>query len=852
MITVTINEREIQLDEAVTVLEAARSAGIDIPTLCWHEGLSQYGGCRLCLVEVEKMPRLQTACTLKTTDGMVVRTETEQIADARRAMLEFILTNHPLDCPFCDKAGECELQDLVYRYGGTAGRFAEPKERRPESNVDPILARNMERCISCTRCVRMCDGVQGASAIDMVHRGGHTVMEPFTGGVYDCEYCGNCLTVCPVGSILSRLYKQSFRPWQMERNVRSVCGYCGVGCNFEIQVRDEKVKRVLPKIGMGHNDGLLCSRGRFGYETVDHPDRLTAPLIRKDGELAESSWEEALSLVARRLGEIRDAHGSTALGAVASVRATNEDNYTLQKFCRGVLGTNNIDSTARLGYAGAQRYLEELRGQGVTANVMSGIARAGAVVIAGGDPTRINPILGLRVRAAARAGGRIVTVGPMAGLRSFEPLVLNGSRANDVLAKLTAAVLKRTEPTGELPVLEEKIRAMVPAEVDAASETAAEVLASAESVAFLIGPDLVGRADGHVGLFWMAALSYLISGHLFLLSDRPNEQGVLDAGCEPDMLPGGRPLEIEGFRHRYEESAKITVPDQAGLDLFAMLDEARSGKLKALYVMGENPVFNLPHGARVREALENLEFLVVQDIALGETARMADVVLPALGWGEKDGTFTNLERRLQRVRAAVAREGKADWEILAELSRLMDNDLGFARAEDVFAEMTETSPLYHGLSWDELPDDGALWPYAGEPLRGELRTVRIEAGTEESVSAGPVLGVNRRLHLSGSLTRRSPALGKIAPSAEVRLAPETAERLGVAGGQRVRVRTDLGTAGPATVLVDAWAPEGVVFLDNHFEGAGALDLMDFRRDPITGAPGYGDTAVRLESIEGED
>jgi NADH dehydrogenase/NADH:ubiquinone oxidoreductase subunit G len=280
MITVTINEKEITLEKPVTVLEAARSAGISIPTLCYHPALERYGGCRLCLVEVEKMPRLQTACTLMTADGMIVRTETDAIAEVRRGILEFLLINHPLDCPYCDKAGECELQDLVEKYGPTTGRYKEKKRKMPESLEDAIIVRNMERCIVCTRCVRMCEGVQGASAIAVMERGGHSHIEPFSGGKYDCEYCGNCISVCPVGAIMSRLHRHSYRPWQMTDQVETICPYCGVGCTVTAQVRDDTIKRVIPKLGSPVNNGLLCSRGRFGYEFVGNRDRLTRPLIR--------------------------------------------------------------------------------------------------------------------------------------------------------------------------------------------------------------------------------------------------------------------------------------------------------------------------------------------------------------------------------------------------------------------------------------------------------------------------------------------------------------------------------------------------------------------------------------------
>jgi NADH-quinone oxidoreductase subunit G len=269
MITVTINDKDIQLEKPVTILEAAKAGGIKIPTLCYFEGLEKFGGCRLCVVEVEKLPKLQTACTVMVTDGMVVRTETDAIIKARRAMLEFLLINHPLDCPYCDKAGECDLQDLVAQYGPDTGRFTEGKRQHPESFDDPIIVRNMERCVTCSRCVRMCEGVQGASAISVTGRGSRSFIEPFSGGRYDCEYCGNCLTVCPVGAIMSRLHRHSYRPWFVEKEVETVCGFCGVGCSMVLQMRENSILRSIPRMGVGINKGLLCAKGRFGYDLVE-------------------------------------------------------------------------------------------------------------------------------------------------------------------------------------------------------------------------------------------------------------------------------------------------------------------------------------------------------------------------------------------------------------------------------------------------------------------------------------------------------------------------------------------------------------------------------------------------------
>jgi predicted molibdopterin-dependent oxidoreductase YjgC len=451
-------------------------------------------------------------------DGMVVRTETEQIRVARKAMLEFLLINHPLDCPVCDKAGECELQDLVAEYGPDAGRFTEGKRQHPESFDDPIIVRNMERCVLCTRCTRMCDDLQGAYAISVTGRGSHSFVEPFSGGKYNCEYCGNCLTVCPVGAIMSRLHRHSYRPWYVERELETVCGHCGVGCSMVLQMRENTIIRTIPRFGLGLNNGLLCVRGRFGYDFVESSERLDTPLLRKDGELRPVSWEEALDHVAMKLKEIKDSHGAASIGAIASGRCTNEDNYMLQKMIRFVIGSNNIDSVARNFYAPAVMYLEEIFGQGITANLIPGIANSDGVFVLGGDPTRINPILGLQIRAAHRKGGRVITLGPPGGLSRFVNYrMAPGLRGQEtLLSAIVGGLMEKKSLSGENPRVEELLRKLrVPTAGDLArlsvtEETLSQVvsdLAGMDTPVVVIGPEIALTPRPSKMLFLAGAIS---------------------------------------------------------------------------------------------------------------------------------------------------------------------------------------------------------------------------------------------------------------------------------------------------------------------------------------------------------
>jgi len=855
MITLTINGRKITIDRPMTVLEAARMAGIKIPTLCNHELLKPYGGCRLCVVEVERMLKLQNACTLPAADGMVVRTESEEITKVRRGILELLLINHPLDCPYCDKAGECELQDLVNKYGPTVGRYREEKRKVPESHRDQIFYRNMQRCVVCTRCVRMCADVQGAYAISVIGRGGRSRVEPFSAESFNCEYCGNCLTVCPVGAILSKLHMHSSRPWQMDREVETVCAYCGVGCSFSVQVRDETIQRVVPVPGKGINSGLLCVRGRFGYEFISSKERLKTPLIRRNGRLQQCTWSEAISFVAERLERIKKESGGSAIAGIGSPRCTNEDNYVFQKFMRVVCGTNNIDSLSRVGFASAQAFFEHLLGQGITANIIDGIKNSEAVLVLGGDPTTVNPILGLSVREASRRGAKVIVIGHAPGLKRFMSVhvVPQVFREAELLEALLAAISRDKGVRGEKPYIDARIKKI---RESIAGDPAIEgfrdmkdALLKSGSTSIILGMNLIQRSNGYRSLFAIAGLTYLLEARLFLLSERPNEQGVIDMGCVPDMLPGGRPIGIYDFRKKYEEAWGAPVPPEDGLFLMEIIEGARDGRIKALYIMGENPVFNLPDSASIREALGRLDLLVVQDIFPTETAEMAHVVLPALGWAEKTGTYTNLERRIQLLRSAVSTSfGMDDWKIISEISAKMGYKMGYSCAEDIMDEIATVSPLHRDLTYREISRGKSIWPYHGEPLRDEVREMDLDRPVESGEYKGEFyLLPDRPLFHSGTISRRSIALNRIQPEPLLRIGSATAEKLNIREGDQVLIKTEKGGC-RVRVTVDEHIRDNTVYLSNNFPDRGVFSLLKYKLDPVTKAPGIEGCEVDIKRV----
>ena len=853
LVTVTINGRKLEIPPGTTVLRAARTAGISVPSLCDYELLAPIGACRMCLVEVEGMKRLQTACTLLPADGMAVTTESEVLSKARRDVLELLLINHPLDCPFCDKSGECDLQDMVLKYGPAVGRYSEEKRHVPSSYEDPLLATNMERCIACERCVRLCEDVQGVSALTMVGRGGSTRMEPFSLESFDCEYCGNCLPACPVGAILSTGQMHNYRPWQMDRNIETVCGHCGVGCQLVVQVRDESIARIDSKTTLGINRGLLCSLGRFGNEYVGAEKRLTAPLIRRGGTLEECTWEEAIAFVADRLTAVKERHGGAAIAGIASPRCTNEENYVFQKFLRVGCGSNNIDSVSRLGFAAAQRVLEDLLGTGITANELGAIDGCDAILIAGGDPTVINPILGLAVRQAGRGGARIGVLGRAPGLDRFSHVAVVAEFAEEpaVLEALLAGVAaerafsdKRVEQA--MDGLLENVQAS-DTEYEGLAELT-ELLLAATSPAIVIGPELVQRSDGHRALLAVAGLVNCLQARLYLQSEGANEQGLIDVGCVPDRLPGGIPISEARHRGSFEERWGGSIPEAPGLSLMEIV-EAAGTKIRALYVMGENPVFKLPKSSSVSDAFESIELLVVQDIFLNETGRVADVVLPAQAWSERDGTYTNFEGRVQRTRKAVApRSGRADWKIVCDVATAMGHPMEFADAADIMDELARMSPLHEGLSYANLDGRGHLVRRKTAPRAMELFTVPPVRAERRWEGNGAYLGVEKVLFHSGTTSRHAPALLQICPQATAKLGLGFASDLGIEEGDRVRLSTAQGSV-TVPVEIDPSIRDHGVLLSNHFEGKGALSLLDYTLDPVTKAPGIEACEVSVEKEE---
>jgi NADH-quinone oxidoreductase subunit G len=663
VIKVSINTKEFEVPKGARLIDVCRDKGFDIPSFCYYSDLALQASCRMCLVRIEKMPKLQTSCTIICTDGMIVTTQSEEIEKAQRSMLEFLLANHPLDCPVCDRGGECELQEMTFDWGGLEERFIEKKNYAPEKYLSPMVANDPQRCILCKRCTRVCDEWMGEDAIEAGGRGANTVIGTY-GGWLDCSQCGNCIEVCPTGTLLDGTYRHQARPWELAQTI-STCSYCSDGCEMSLGSRAGELMRIVARDRYvnGHNGEFLCIKGRFGHPFVNHEDRLRTPLIRykKGGKLIPATWDEAMRHVAENLKAVTEAHGPDALGVVGSPRITNEANYALHKFATDVIGTKNYAATDAFSL---KPFFENL---GAPLATHRDIRYAKTIVLIGGEPEELQPLTAKQIRQAVNNGAARLIVINSVPIRLVEhaaqfihirPGTENvaiwalGDSSNEVKAAQKIGV-----EANELSALRQTI-----------TETEGDVV-------IMFGGELNAAAQLIVA---QLANTFRADTRRVLLHPLPlynNSVGAHDMG----MMNGA-------------------------MSVAEMLD-ASGSSIRALYVAGSF----LPEHLRGREeALAKLDFLVVQELFETDTTAFADVVLPAASFAEVDGTFTNNDGLVQRVRQSIppVNQAKPDWMITAALAAELGKDFGFEMsASAVFREIAERIPAYSGLRYPVLKDE---------------------------------------------------------------------------------------------------------------------------------------------------
>jgi NADH-quinone oxidoreductase subunit G len=724
-VNLTIDGHPVSVPKGSTIWMAAQQLGIEIPIYCYHPKMEPLGACRMCFVAVEKMPKLMTACTSVVTEGMVVHTDTPAVQKGRQGTLEFLLINHPLDCPICDKGGECMLQDFTLRYGPANSRFDVAKRHYPKPiPVSQNILLDRERCIACQRCVRFCQDVAMESGLIMKQRGFKTEVGADPEAPFDSIYSGNVVEMCPVGALTARSFRFTTRPWELRRTP-SVCGNCSVGCNVTIDVRVDKVLRQYSRTNDSIDDGWLCDRGRWDLDAFNSSERLRTPLIRRDGELRPASWDEAIHYVAGKLGEIARRDGPQAIGGIGSPRLTNEEAYLFQKLLRAGLGTNNVDH-----FHGRFPAPADVTLPWVWSGSIAGLDDASHIVLLGADPYHRQPIVDLRIRKAIRRGAQVWVLTPEAN--RLDHLAARTVRytagqtaalAGALLALVHAEGLTRGE-YAERAVRRVKgtqtagaaaLAAQAGVSLDTLRELA-QALASARAATILYDEEATLETGGETLARDVLELALVTdnfsrpSAGAGPLMRASNSMGARDVGLLPDQLPGYAPLADSDARVRYSRAwGGAEVAAEPGLDYAAMA----GGGVKALWLIGNDPTRHLGAGA-----LEGLELLVVQDLFMTEAAKRADVVLPAVSYAEKDGTTTNTERCVQVLRRAMVPlpGARADWEILRDVGRVLGLAWSYRSPGDVLAEIGQLVPIYAGATRRGLGNEGARWPLAPVPV----------------------------------------------------------------------------------------------------------------------------------------
>ncbi len=898
--TLTIDGKKLEVPKGATVLEAARSADIYIPTLCYDPDLKPYGACCLCVVEIDKMRGLPTSCTTPATDGMVVHTETPVVNQSRRITMELIMANHHGDCLTCAKNQQCELQKIA-RYLGIEqahfDRLRKSKELLPIDDSHPAFIRDLNKCILCAKCVRACHEIAGVGAIDLAFRGNSARVSTFGNKPIlksICESCGECVARCPTGALIAGSTKQA------THEVKTICPYCGVGCSIYLGIRGNEIVGVRGDSESPVNKGGLCVKGRFGFDFVNHPDRLTKPLIRKEGwskdvevngnfkdVFREASWDEALDLVADNLSKIKEKYGPDSLGVLSSAKFTNEENYLVQKFARAVLGTNNVDHCARLCHASTVAAAAAAFGDGAMSNSIADFAKAEVLFVIGSNTTECHPIIGRLVRQRVKFGGtKLIVADPRAiQLSKLAAVHLRHKPGTDValLNAMMHVILEeglqdkkfieeRTEGFDEMaeavkkytPEMAEKITGVPKAHI----VRAARLFASTKKAAILYGMGITQHTTGTDNVKSLANL-LMLTGNIGRegtgfspLRGQNNVQGACDMGALPNVLPGYQQVTNPEVRKRFESAWKCTIRDKPGLPVTEMLEVASQGKIKAMFVLGENPIMSEPYMIHTKRAMQQLEFLVVQDIFPTETAVLADVILPAAAFAEKDGTFTNTERRVQRVRKATEPPGEAkpDWQIVSLLASKMAYPFAYQNTKEINEEMASLTPIYGGMHYDRLENYGLQWPctnreHPGTPIlhqgkftrgRGKFHAVEYKPPAESVSPDYPLILTTGRVlehYHTGSMSRRAKVLHKLYPNGVVDIHPDDALKLGITDGDLVTVASERGKIETSAHVTDETSP-GLAFMAFHWRESPANVLTNAALDPVAKIPEFKVSAVK--------
>jgi len=802
MVNLTIDDKQVTAPKTATIYEAAKMNGINIPILCHDKKLKPFGACRMCLVEVEQMKGRQIpACTTPVTEGMIIRTATPDIVKARKMVLELLLLNHPIDCPVCDKAGDCDLQNLTYEYKVDGNRFTDEKFHHEIDYNNPLIERDMNRCVLCGKCARICDEIVSFGALTFIDRGIETKIGCEFDEALNCEFCGSCISVCPVGSLLARPFKFKARFWALTKQ-KSVCGYCGTGCNLTLGVKDNKVLTTIYDENQGFHNGQLCVRGRFGYQFINSEKRLLKPLVRKNGRLEETSWDEALEVVSSRL----KAAGATS-AALATPRLTNEELVLFKKMMVSA-GSKNYDHSA--GYAHAALTGGFAGSFGATASpaTILDIQKSDLLLVIKTDTYETHPVVGFEINMAVKNKDVSLKIlsdkqGKLSKLPNARTLVHTPGSEVAILNAMAKVILDNKLADGsasDVPgyaAFEKSLAGFTPEAIaDQCGLSAVDIKLLASSYAraekalilFPIGQAYPGHdaslANAVANLAIVAGKMGKEGSGVLCLSEKNNSQGAVDMGF----------YAIDG-----------------GLDASQIIDGCVAGSIKTLFIAGENPLVSYPDHAKIKNALDKAEFLIVSELFMTETAAMADVVLPACSFAEKEGTFTAADRRVQHFKPAIRKIGQSrtDFEIFGTLIAKLGGSAP-ATPSAVFAEIADSASGYAGMSYASLAEEGMFAAVSFKPafVVPQTSTVKAEPGKLAFVTGSA-------LYHNGTLSQFGEGPMHVCPEGYVEISRKDAAALKFAENDLLTV-TSAGGSMKLKARITARMPQGVVFAPYHF------------------------------------